>query len=332
MSWMRSFNLSLVGLLVFAAILGGCQENDVVRSPGSIAPPSSPEDVEPTTPRAGDGQKEPETPTKAPKKSVAEPPPPPNARLPKDPKAAAAALEKAHKRLDALVARWTSQRARPGAPVESDIELWALYQQRLYRAIAKPPGGSRAVIARAPRPVAVAARANLAAQRDLYALSQPVDPPVKLPRAQPASARELLGFFKQAEKRSGVPWYVLASVNFIETRFGRLKGPSTAGALGPMQFLPSTWERYGNGGDIYDPHDAIMGAARYLAASGAPNDMRGALYAYNNSDLYVNAILDYALQMKTDPRDFYAYYHWQVFVRTTKGDIQLTGPGKDPKV
>jgi hypothetical protein len=227
------------------------------------------------------------------------------------------------------VDEWLTRKARPGSPLEASIELWALYQQRVYRSLGKSPESARAVIAALPKRVAPAARANTRAQRDLYRLNQPVKPPIKLPRTQPAPARELLGYYKDAGQRFDVPWHVLASVNLVETRFGRLKGPSSAGALGPMQFLPSTWNRYGNGGDIFDPHDAIFGAARYLVASGAPEDMRSALYAYNNSDLYVNAVLAYARQMRADPRDFYAYYHWQVFVRTTKGDIQLTGPGRD---
>ena len=96
-----------------------------------------------------------------------------------------------------------------------------------------------------------------------------------------------------------------------------------------MQFMPATWDAYGNGGDIMDPRDSILGAARYLRASGAPGDMRGALFAYNRSYAYVDAIQIYAREIKRDPRNFYAYYFWQVFVRTTKGDVQLTGPGRD---
>jgi membrane-bound lytic murein transglycosylase B len=94
-----------------------------------------------------------------------------------------------------------------------------------------------------------------------------------------------------------------------------------------MQFIPSTWSAYGMGGDIHDPHDSIMGAANYLHRSGAPSRERQALFAYNHSGAYVNAILRYANQMRRDPRNFYVYYNWQVFVLTTKGDRRLTGPG-----
>ncbi|MEA2517703.1 MAG: hypothetical protein QOG16_1541, partial [Actinomycetota bacterium] len=118
-------------------------------------------------------------------------------------------------------------------------------------------------------------------------------------------------------------------LNFVESRFGRILGPSSAGAEGPMQFLPSTWDVYGNGGNINDPHDAVIGAARYLSSSGAPDRMWDALFAYNRSNDYVRAILIYARQMMRDPNMFYAYYHWQVYVRTKDGDVQMSGPGAD---
>jgi membrane-bound lytic murein transglycosylase B len=95
-----------------------------------------------------------------------------------------------------------------------------------------------------------------------------------------------------------------------------------------MQFIPSTWRAYGRGGNIHDPHDAILGAANYLRASGAPRRMGRALFAYNHSDLYVGAVLRYSQRMKRDRRAFYAYYSWQVFVRTPSGGTRrLTGPG-----
>jgi membrane-bound lytic murein transglycosylase B len=94
-----------------------------------------------------------------------------------------------------------------------------------------------------------------------------------------------------------------------------------------MQFIPSTWAAYGMGGDVHDPHDAILGAANYLHSSGSPSDDRRALFAYNHSTAYANATLRYASQMRRDPRNFYAYYSWQVFVLTTSGDRRLTGPG-----
>ena len=79
----------------------------------------------------------------------------------------------------------------------------------------------------------------------------------------PAPAAELEGYYKEASQATGVPWPVLAAVHLVETRMGRIRGESSAGAQGPMQFLPSTWAAYGQG-DINSNHDAIMTAARYL--------------------------------------------------------------------
>jgi membrane-bound lytic murein transglycosylase B len=103
---------------------------------------------------------------------------------------------------------------------------------------------------------------------------------------------------------------------------GRIRGTSVAGARGPMQFMPGTWEQYGEG-DIEDPRDAIRAAARYLRASGAPKDMDRALFAYNRSDAYVRAIRTYAELMGQDPRLYRGYYHWQVYYRHVDGDRLL---------
>jgi membrane-bound lytic murein transglycosylase B len=120
---------------------------------------------------------------------------------------------------------------------------------------------------------------------------------------------------------------ILAAINFIESNFGRLRNNSNAGAVGPMQFIPATWAAYGLGGDIRDPHDAIIGAANYLHANGAPHDYARAIYHYNPSPLYVNAVLRYARAMRRDPRTFAVYWSWQSFQRTPSGEVQLTGPG-----
>jgi hypothetical protein len=71
-----------------------------------------------------------------------------------------------------------------------------------------------------------------------------------------------------------------------------------------------------------------MGAANYLAASGAPSDLRKALWHYNHSTDYVNAVVGYAREMDGDPADVYVFYSWQLFVRTERGDVRLTGPGR----
>lgn len=90
-----------------------------------------------------------------------------------------------------------------------------------------------------------------------------------------------------------------------------------------MQFLPSTFAAYGDGGDIHAPRDSIMAAGRKLAANGFGHDRDGAIYAYNHSDDYVRAVTDYALILEADPAAFTGYYRWEIYYRTTAGDVLL---------
>ena len=76
-------------------------------------------------------------------------------------------------------------------------------------------------------------------------------------------------------------------------------------------------------GDINNPRDAILAAARFLQAHGAPQDMGHALYRYNPSHEYVEAVTLYAQEMQSDVRAFYGYYYWQVYVSTTRGPALL---------
>jgi murein DD-endopeptidase MepM/ murein hydrolase activator NlpD len=123
------------------------------------------------------------------------------------------------------------------------------------------------------------------------AWSTPPAAPVQL------SYDELLTLWRNAGETYGVPWNVLAAINKIESNFGRNMGPSSAGAIGWMQFMPSTWLRWGtdaNGDGIADPWnpvDAIYSAARYLAASGGGADIRQAVFSYNHATWYVNDVL-----------------------------------------
>jgi len=107
----------------------------------------------------------------------------------------------------------------------------------------------------------------------------------------------LLPIYQACGTEYGIPWEVLASINKIETDFGTNMGPSTAGAIGWMQFLPSSWETYGldaNGDgrkDPYNPVDAICAAAHLLKVSGGGSDLYKAIFSYNHADWYVQEVL-----------------------------------------
>ncbi len=207
------------------------------------------------------------------------------------------------------------------------MTLLALYQQRIYVLLTERPKLADRTLARLSGSVRAEAHDTLGARR---ALGRLAGPPRRrrftTGRALPADV--LLALYRKAQRRYRVSWQVLAAVNFVETGFNRLRNNSTAGAQGPMQFIPSTWRAYGRGGNIRDPHDAILGAANYLHASGAPGNYRRALFAYNPSSLYVDAVLRYARRIRRDARTYYAYYSWQIFVRTPSGTRRLTGPGR----
>ena len=119
----------------------------------------------------------------------------------------------------------------------------------------------------------------------------------------------LLPIYQACGTEYGIPWEVLASINRIETAFGTNLNVSSAGALGWMQFIPSSWEAYGvdanNDGrkDPYNPVDAICAAANYLKAAGGEEDLPRAIFAYNHADWYVDEVLLYAEQYGRIPDD-----------------------------
>jgi membrane-bound lytic murein transglycosylase B len=251
-----------------------------------------------------------------------EPLPAPDAAIPTDPARLAPALTTTTRGLRDALGRWAAAGTMP-----DDVTLLALYQQRMIRVMTTRRALGDATLAQLPVDVRGEARDTVLARRELAAVqgSRGRIPHVKIGPAAPASKLER--FYAAAQRRFAVDWSVLASVNFVESAFGRLRNASSAGARGPMQFLPSTWRRYGLGGDIDDPQDAILGAANYLRRSGAPRNYNRALFAYNHSRHYVRAVRLFASRMHRDRRAFLTYYAWQVYARTPGGIRRLTGPG-----
>lgn len=135
----------------------------------------------------------------------------------------------------------------------------------------------------------------------VFALSAAIggqQPTFKAPSAVSDIPQAYLQLYVSAARASGIDWAILAAIGSVETDHGRIQGgrcaTSRAGARGPMQFMPGTWSRYGNGGDICDPRDAIPAAARYLVASGAPGDYHRAILAYNHVEWYVARVMSKA--------------------------------------
>jgi membrane-bound lytic murein transglycosylase B len=187
----------------------------------------------------------------------------------------------------------------------------ALHRQALLRMLGKKPALGRAVEKLAP-----AERDDVEARIALSTLAQrypPLRTRIRISASPPAA--RLLAWYREGERRFGVRWQLLAAVNFVESAFGKIHNDSVSGAQGPMQFMPATWGAYGLGGNVRDPHDAILGAANYLAANHGRTDERTALYHYNHSSLYVSAVLHYAHRITHVRLAFAEYYEWKVYVR-----------------
>lgn len=207
---------------------------------------------------------------------------------------------------------------------EEVLTAAAQRQQAAYRVIGHHPEWDPIIRPRIPEHLVAAYDRNVDARRQLNAMSKGYAND-KLPAwriVAPPAPDELLGYYRKAEAEHGVGWSYLAAINLVETAFGRVDGVSTAGAQGPMQFLPSTFAMYG-AGDIRSFHDSIMAAGRYLAASGFAQDRDRALWHYNNSMQYVRAVSRYAEVLKADPAAFDGYYRWDVYYNSTAGDVLL---------
>ena len=151
----------------------------------------------------------------------------------------------------------------------------------------------------------------------------------------------LLPIYQAAGIEYGVRWEVLAAINEIETDYGRNLNVSSAGAVGWMQFIPSTWRMYGTDAnrdgrkDPYNPVDAIFAAARYLAAAGYESDVRRAVFAYNHADWYVDSVLLRARLISGVPADLVGSLtgltegRFPVYARARYADDQAEGADAD---
>ena len=186
-------------------------------------------------------------------------------------------------------------------------------RQLLIRAVGRNPSQAKAV-----ERLRYEERDDLEARLDIEAISAANAPPtggVTTIRAAPAA--KLLSWYREAERRFGIRWQLLAAINFVESDFGRAHTKAIADAQGPMQFEPATWRAYGMGGNVYDPHDAILAAANLLAANHGRTDEPRALAHYNPSPLYRDAVLHYAHRIQTVRFAFREYYAWKLYLRPT---------------
>jgi membrane-bound lytic murein transglycosylase B len=203
---------------------------------------------------------------------------------------------------------WRAAGDPPTGQPPVEVLAPAEYLQRTVRFLAKRAGLAGATIRLLPGELASEIRDLTAAARKLRKLSGGVRRKLKTGDAPPLS--ELLSHYDEANRRYGIAQHYLAAIHHVETKFGQVKSHSTAGARGPMQFIPSTWRIYGRGGNIQDPHDAIIAAANLLRHNGAPRSYARALHAYNPSGLYVDAVTRYAQVIARDPYGLYFLYCW----------------------
>jgi hypothetical protein len=211
-------------------------------------------------------------------------------------------------------------------PGSADAATLGPVQVRAYGALVTHPDWRAGVLAAIPADVHDAASYNLDASTALDSLTTSGPPVTTLPTwtvRAPLAESTLLADYHQAEAATGIPWAFLAGIHLIESRLGRIMGPSSAGAQGPMQFEPATWSRYGQGGNINDDHDAILAAGRLLAASGGPANMTKALLAYNNDTRYARAVADYATVLLASATEFDGYYQWPVVYENANGTFVL---------
>lgn len=198
--------------------------------------------------------------------------------------------------------------------VEAAFRLSVRDEQTDIYLLAGDPATERAVEALLPSDLGAQVRDTAGALRAIWRLAQVDD----ITGIHPHFVRDynaslpvpqLEGLYQSAAGRYGLDWTYLAAINYVETDFGRVLGPSVTGAEGPMQFEPETWSEYG-AGSVMSPQDAINAAAKYLNVNGAPGQMAQAVYAYNPTWDYVEGISRYAAVIRRDPSWYQRLYYW----------------------
>jgi len=235
--------------------------------------------------------------------------------------AAELAMQDATSRLDALAAEHpsgvldTMRHDLAVARAGYEFRQAAREQQRQVYDLAGYASVESAVIKLLPTDLQSPIENAISALHSLYILGgidqyYLVNPHYTLPYSDAEPLANLRSYYQEAQRRYGVDASYLAAINFIESKFGRVNGPSSANAYGPMQFLLGTWQEYGQGGNINDPHDSILAAARLLAHNGAPLNMRNAIWHYSNSFDYVDSVEAFARAYRADPGWLDRMYYW----------------------
>ena len=199
-------------------------------------------------------------------------------------------------------------------------------EQLIVRTLLRQPTWHEDFLEALPADYARIAELHLEARTELGLLHSGANPSERVPGwriVDPEPLDVLVSHYQRAAEETGIEWEILAGINLIETVMGRIDGVSSAGALGPMQFLPTTWPEVSQGGDVLDPADAIPGAARYLVQRGGLDDIRAGLWGYNNNDHYGNAVLAYAEMLQFDERALRGFYNWEVYVGSAEGTLWL---------
>jgi membrane-bound lytic murein transglycosylase B len=199
-----------------------------------------------------------------------------------------------------------------------------LIQQVAYRQLARHPEWMDQVMAAVPQPYQLAVLRNVYARREFEAMHTTRSTTLPAWHIIPPESLDMLqATYEEAATAYGLQWPYLAAIHLVETGTGRIRGTSSAGAQGPMQFMPQTWAAYGGGGDINSTRDAVFAAARYLATNNGAHDMANALWNYNHSDHYVRGVMYYADAIAEHPLALRGFYGWGIWYVTASGDAYL---------